>query len=106
MTSGKELIELTQSITFDELMGFVSDKIKRPKGVEGDSFACPVCQSREWSTLPYPGSTNRPIITSHPIPYSKSQATWYFPLNCDNCGYTIFLDARIVATAISERRKS
>ena len=106
MASAKELTELTQKITTEELVTFLNDVVRRPDGVSGDAMKCAVCQADEWMLSPYPGDNTRPVVVSHPIPFSQNQALWYFPMNCRNCGHTVFFDALTVTRAISERRES
>lgn len=104
MASAKELIELTQTVKIDEFVSYLNSLVRRPEGVTGNSLTCAVCQADEWIMLPYPGDNSRPIVVSHPIPFSQNQAVWYFTMNCRNCGYTMFFDAQVATKAIVDRR--
>lgn len=106
MLSPKELAELTLTVTAEEFMDFLNTKATPSDGETAKSLRCNVCQSTEWGLAPYPGGTVRPILTSHPIPFSKGSAVWYFPISCSNCGYTLFFDAQTVTKSVSEGRKS
>jgi len=106
MTSAKELIALTQTVTNEELIEHLNTLIRRPDGKSGNSLECAICQTDAWILTPYPEDNTRPVIASTPIPFSQNRATWYFPLSCENCGYTIFLEAQTVTRAVIKRRES
>lgn len=104
--SPQELAELTLTVTAEEFMEFLKSKAKPLDGGTAESLRCVVCQSAAWALAPYPGATARPVLTSHPIPFTKGTALWYFPISCSNCGHTLFFDAQTVTKSVSEGRKS
>ncbi|EPC8058575.1 TPA: hypothetical protein ACV98Q_002252 [Yersinia enterocolitica] len=106
MTDVRELSKITQTVTIDELMNFINSTIRRPEGKSGNSLQCAICQTDSWTLTPYPGDVKKPVITSHPIPFSQQRAIWYFSFSCENCGYTIFLDAQTVTKSIVKGRES
>ncbi|MGX9362203.1 hypothetical protein [Pantoea ananatis] len=94
----------TLSVTPDELIGYFKKILEPIEKEENRGYQCLFCKSNEWFIQPFPEDPNKPMIVSQPIPKSKNLASWYFPVGCSNCGYTMFFDAAKVTHDIKTQR--
>ncbi|EPV3838501.1 TPA: hypothetical protein ACRRX3_002797 [Morganella morganii] len=99
----QRLVELTASITAQELAEFLKRTIEPVEG-EDKNFRCHFCKSDKWHIKPYPGSEDKPMLVANPIPLTKNFAAWYFTVSCSTCGYSMFFDAQLVSRNIEKLR--
>ncbi|MDK4215922.1 hypothetical protein [Pantoea agglomerans] len=96
--------DVTLSITPEELISYFTKILEPSEAKEQQGYKCVFCQSNEWNIQPSPVDPSRPMIVSQPIPKSKNLASWYFPVGCHKCGYTMFFDAAAVTHEIEIQR--
>ncbi|MGP2538299.1 hypothetical protein [Pantoea eucalypti] len=97
--------DVTLSITPDELVGYFKKILEPIEAEQQHGYQCMFCKCNEWVIQPFPEDTSRPMIVSQPIPKSKNLASWYFPIGCKKCGFTMFFDAATVTHEIENQRK-
>lgn len=96
--------DVTFSITPDELIGYFRKILEPIENEQEHGYQCIFCKSHEWYIQPFPNTNDKPMIVSQPIPNSKNLASWYFPVGCKSCGFTMFFDAAKVTHEIELER--